>query len=603
LSRSSQDDLLDHYHAELDHLRRGGAEFARLYPKVAHRLQLGAEECPDPDVERLLEGFAFLTARIQRNLQAQGSEVATTLLDLLYPHLLAPVPSMSIARFEVDPEQGKITAGHHIPKHSPLYAETGDGITCRFRTCYPVTLWPIRVAHAGFESTDRYDFLDGQPSVATVLRIRLETLDGTFDELELDSLRFYLNADMRTAATIYDLLAGHSAAPYLLASGADRPVHLRADALQRAGLRPDDAVLPHPPFAHAGYRLIQEYFTFPRKFLFFDLQGLRGKASGNSVDLLIPLDRDPGDRMLIGAETFALGCTPIINLLPKTTEPVRLDHRAPEYRLVGDMRRQRSTEIHSILRVSASADWNDETQILEPLFSYTHEMERRNQRSFWHARRVPTERADLPGTEILLSFHDLDLNPARPATKTVFARTLCTNRRLAEQLPAGSRLVSEAVAPIARVVALHNPTPQLDPPPGGQAAWRLASHLSLNHLSFGAGEDGVRALREVLRLYGSYDDAAAQNQISGIREMSVRRITRQIGTDAWRGFCRGHEIDLTIDEGAFGGTSPLLLTSVLSTFFGLYSSVNSFTQLVVRSQQREGIWMRWPARAGEQELL
>jgi type VI secretion system protein ImpG len=602
LSRSSQDDLLEHYHSELDYLRRGGADFARLYPKVAHRLQLGAEECPDPDVERLLEGFAFLTARIQKNLQAQGSEVANTLLDLLYPHLLAPVPSMSIARFDVDPEQGKITAGHLIPRHTPLYAETADGQTCRFRTCYPVTLWPVRVAFAGFESTDRYDFLDGQPTVATVLRIRLEALEGTFDELELDSLRFYLNGDMRTATGIYELLAGHAGRLCILPEGQERPVYLPGDALQRAGLGADDAVLPHPPFAHAGYRLIQEYFTFPRKFLFFDVKGLKGKTTGSSVDLLILLDRMPGDKMLIGRETFALGCTPIVNLFPKTTEPIRLDHRAPEYRLVGDMRRERSTEIHSILRVSASADWNDETQVLEPLFSYTHEMEKRRQRAFWHARRVPTDRADLPGTEILLSFLDLDLNLARPSTRTVFARTLSTNRRLAEQLPAGAPLVSEAVAPIARVTALHNPTPQLDPPSGGQAAWRLISHLSLNHLSFG-GEDGVRALREVMRLYGSYDDAASQNQISGIREMSVRRVTRQIGRDAWRGFCRGHEIDLLIDESAFGGTSPLLLTSVLSSFFSLYTSVNSFTQLVVRSQQREGVWMRWPARAGEQELL
>lgn len=603
MSRSSHADLLDHYHAELDYLRRGGAEFARLYPKVAHRLQLGAEECPDPDVERLLEGFAFLTARIQRNLDAQGSEAATTLLDVLYPHLLAPVPSMTVARFDVDPEQGKITAGHLVPKHTPLYAETADGQTCRFRTCYPVTLWPVRVAHAAFESTDRYDFLDGQPNVATVLRLRLEALEGTFDELELDSLRFYINAELRTATGIYELLAGHAGRLCILPEGAQRPAFLPAHALQRAGLGADDAVLPHPDFAHAGYRLIQEYFTFPRKFLFFDVQGLRGKMSGTSIDLLILLDRMPGDRVRIGPETFALGCTPIVNLFPKTTEPIRLDHRAPEYRLVGDMRRERSTEIHSILSVSASADWNDETQRLEPLFSYTHEMEDRRQRAFWHARRVPTERSDLPGTDLLLSFHDLDLNPARPATRTVFARTLCTNRRLAEQLPAGASLVTEAVAPLARVVALHNPTPQLDPPSGGQAAWRLISHLSLNHLSFGAGEDGVRALREILRLYGSYDDAAAQNQIAGIRELSVRRITRRLGEDAWRGFCRGHEIQLVIDEAAYGGTSPLLLTSVLSCFFSLYTSVNSFTQLVVRSQQREGIWMRWPARAGEQVLL
>ncbi|MEX2570216.1 MAG: type VI secretion system baseplate subunit TssF [Gemmatimonadota bacterium] len=603
MSRSSQEDLLDQYHAELEYLRRGGAEFARQYPKVAHRLQLGAEECPDPDVERLLEGFAFLTARIQRNLEAQGSEVATTLLDILYPHFLAPVPSMSVARFDVDPEQAKITAGHEVPRHTPVFAETGDGQVCRFRTCYPLTLWPIRISYAGFESTDQYDFLDGQPTVATVLRLRIEALDGTLDELDLDSLRFYLNAEMRTAAGLYELLIGHASRACILEPGGTIPRYLGPDALRPVGLGPEDAVLPHPPFAHAGYRLIQEYFTFPRKFLFFDVAGLAGKLSGDSADLLILLDRAPGDRVMVGPDTFALGCTPIINLYPKTTEPIRLDHRAPEYRLIGDMRRERSTEIHSINRVSASADQKDETEVLEPFFSYSHEMERRRQRAFWHARRVPTGRADLPGTDVLISFFDLDLNPALPETQTVFAHAFCTNRHLAEQLPAGALLETEAVAPLARITALHNPTPQLDPPSTGQASWRLISHLSLNHLSFGAGEDGLRALREVLRLYSSYDAGAAQQQIAGLREMSVRRVTRQIGEDAWRGFCRGHEITLMIDETAFVGTSPLLLTSVLSSFFSLYTSVNSFAQLVLRSQQREGVWMRWPARAGTQVLL
>lgn len=601
--KSSQDDLLDYYHAELEYLRRGGAEFARLYPKVAHRLQLGAEEVPDPDVERLLEGFAFLAARIQRNLDLQSSEIATTLLDLLYPHFLAPVPSMTVARFDVDPAQGKITAGHPIPVNTPLFAETGDGQTARFRTCYPVMLWPVHLTNAAFESTDRYDFLDSHPGAATVLRLRVEAMEGTLGELEMDSLRFYLNAELRNATSLYELLVAHCKGVMLLPEGDTRPVILPEGSLRPVGLEPEEAVLPHPPYSHAGYRLIQEYFTFPRKFLFFDMQGMEACGSGKYVDVLIVLDRMPDVRTIIGPDTFALGCTPVINLFNKTSEPIRLDHRAPEYRLVADYRRERSTEIHSVQRVSASADALDHTQVLEPFFSYTHELQRRKQRVFWHARRVPTGRSDLPGTDMLMSFFDLDLNPALPETRTVFAHTVCTNRRLAEQMPAGAMLEAEVVAPLARVTALHNPTPQLDPPSAGRAAWQLVSHLSLNHLSFADGDAGVRALREILRLYSSYDAAVAQQQIAGIRDMSVRRVTRQVGQDAWRGFCRGHEVTVTLDESAFVGTSPLLMTSVLNSFFALYTSINSFAQLVVKSQQREGVWMRWPTRAGDQALL
>jgi len=603
MTRRAQEELLDLYQAELTYLRRAGAAFAEMYPKVAGRLELGGDECPDPHVERLIESFAFLTARIQHNLNEEFPEVTTSLLDVLYPHYLCPVPSTTVARLEVDPGQGKLTTGHLVPRHTPLFAQTRDGLHCRFRTCYPVTLWPVEVTYAGFESTDRYDFLDGMPQVATVLRIRIESLAGSLRDLDLRRLRFYLDGEMRTATALYELLFAHTARVAILPEGADRAVFLPNPSLLPVGFGADEEVLPYPPHSHPAYRLVQEYFTSPRKFLFFDADHLDAHRSEKRFDLLVLLDRLPSERLAVDRRNFVLGCTPVVNLFRRTTEPIRLHHRAAEYRLVPDVRRERTTEIHSIQRVSASSDRHDETQVVEPFYSFSHGDRGRGQRAFWTARRRHTGRKDLPGTEMYLSFLDLDFDPAVPSVQTVYAHTLCTNRRLAEQLPDGAVLQIEEAAPLHRIVALHPPTPQLDPALGGAAQWRLISHLSLNHLSLTGGREGLRALREILRLYAAFGQPSVHEQIMGIREMECRRVVRRLGTDAWRGFCRGTEVALTFDEEAFAGTSAFLLASVLDRFFGLYASVNSFTQTVARSRQREGIWKRWEPRAGEQIVL
>jgi type VI secretion system protein ImpG len=225
------------------------------------------------------------------------------------------------------------------------------------------------------------------------------------------------------------------------------------------------------------------------------------------------------------------------------------------------------------------------------------------QRAYWHARRMPTGRADLPGTQMVLSLLDLDWNPRLPAVDTLYAHVLCTNRDFAEQLSAGALLQTDVAAPLARISCLGKPTQEIVPPSGGANLWRLVSHLSLNHLSLSGGEESLTALREILRLYCPAGDAAAERQIAGLMEMSCRKVVRRMGAEAWRGFCRGNEVTLTFDEDAYIGSSAFLLASVLNRFLALYASINSFTQLVIDSRQRHGVWKRWPPMAGEQILL
>jgi len=604
------EELLEYYTRELTYLRRMGMAFAEQYPKVAGRLELGIDQCPDPHVERLIEAFAFLTARVQYNIESEFPRFSTALLGILYPHFLNPVPSMSVARFEVDPTQGKFTTGHLIPKHTPLFAQTEQGQTCRFRTCYPVTLWPVEVTSAGFESTDQFDFLDAFPNVAVVLRLRIESQAGPLSELELKRLRFYLNGNRMLVNSLYELLFCHVLHVAILPEGEKRPLFLPYEPILPVGFDPDEDMLPYPPNAHPGYRLLQEYFTFPEKFLFFDIDHLNVRDPDQFFDILIMFDQMPGGRLTVDRNTFCLGCTPIINLFPKTSEPIRLDERHTEYLLIPDKRREKITEIHSILSVSATAKVGDDTKRFEPFFSFNHEMEKTEHKAYWIGRRQGTGRKDLPGTEMHLSFVDLDFNPTLPPTTTVFAHTLCTNRSMAEEVPAGAILQIEEVVPLSRISTLHKPTPQISPPLEGETLWRLISHLSLNYLSLSQGEESLKALREILMLY-SYSGHAytfqhhahTYQQISGIREMACQKVVRRIGSDAWRGFCRGIEVTLLFDEQLYVGSSAFLLASVLNRFFPLYTSVNSFTQLVIKSHQREGIWRKWQPMAGEQIVL
>ena len=606
MADNAQEELLRYYQAELTYLREQGADFADQYPKVANRLELSPDESPDPHVERLLEAFAFLTARIQRNLDQQFPEITSALLELLYPHYLAPVPSMTVVQFKPDPEQGILTTGYQVARHTPMYAEahgTG-GLSARFRTCYPVTLWPLNVTYGGMESTNQYDFLDGRSDVVGVIRIRIEAEGVPLEDLEFESLRFHFNRDLKAGTDLHELIFANLAGAVVLPEGETWPIDLGPNAVQEVGFGEDESVLPYPRHAHPGYRLLQEYFTFPRKFLFMDVKGLGKGMKGSHFDLLLLLSRAPETDLMIDTDTFALGCTPAANLFPKTSEPIRLDQTKSEYRLVPDVHREASTEIHTVLAVSSSEDNADVTRRLNPYYSFDHHAAREKNDSFWVVRRAGTGRRDMPGTQMLLSLVDLEFDPYLPASDTVYAHTLCTNRRLAEQLPARARLTTETGAPVKSIEAIYKPTPQMDPPLGGETRWRLISHLSLNHLSLKGGAEGLAALKEILLLYAEFDSQSAHRQINGIREMHTRPVVERLGREAWRGFARGTEVRLVLDPSAFPGSNPFLFASVLRHFMALYASLNSFTRTVAEDTRRPGeTWKKWPALAGTRDFL
>jgi type VI secretion system protein ImpG len=613
------DDLLDHYARELKHLRSAAAEFAAAHPTIAGRLQLSADTIDDPHVGRLLEGVAFLNARIRRKLDDEFPELTDALLGVLYPHTLAPIPSMAIVQFTalndfdkslpvaVGAELETKAVGEKMVAGRPVASET-----CHYRSTAAVTLWPVTVAAASLTgrpiTAPRNPRADG---AAAVLRLTLKGShpDARFPGLGLNTLRFYLAAPLHEALSVYQLLFRSTISVMLADSPNDRePVPLPADCLRPVGFDRNEGMLPYPPTSFIGYRLLTEYFAFPQKFLFFDLTGLDRKQNfrqSNQLEVFFYLsDTVPDLERKLTASMFALGCTPIVNLFRQRAEPIDLDGTTSSYRVVPDFRRPSALEIHSVERVIAS-DGRGHTFPCQPFYAIRHDSSRADHRPmFWHTERRRL-RDDDTGTDVFLSLVDPAFNALAPADRELSVETLCFNRNLPQRLFLSGGLPT--LTPIAgtpiSVRCLTSPTPTLRPPVREQGRWRLVSHLLLNHLSLADFEQGADGLREILKLYDFRDSAETKAAIDGITSIRcIRGTARAPGPDMGV-VVRGIDVTVTFDAQRFTDNGLFLFASMLERFLPLYGSINSFTRLTAAVRDRPGILKQWPARTGEMVLL
>jgi type VI secretion system protein ImpG len=614
-----RDDLLLYYERELTYLRQMGTQFAERYPKIASRLLLEPSKCDDPHTERLLEAFAFLAARVHLKIDDEFPEITEALLGIVYPHLVRPLPSMSVVQFHLDSEKGKLTNGLAIGRHTPLYSRPVDGVPCKFRTCYDTVLWPLTVAAAGWTTPDRLNPALRAGDAAGVLRVELSRpgSGAEFAKLELDRLRFFLDGEGALIHTIYELLCCnlmHIVVRDTTPGSSAPSVILPPSALRPVGFEEGEAILPYPRRSFAGYRLLQEYFAFPEKFFFVDVTGLdQVCAAGykNGAELLFVVSRFEGDQRRqrletgISANTFRLGCSPVVNLFPQTAEPILLDQRKYEYPVIPDLRRPLAMEVFSIDQVSSLKFQDREITEYEPFYSFRHSASsRRKQQTFWIANRRSSARPNDDGTEIELALVDLSLRSALPDADTLTVRTTCTNRDLPSRLPFGNEsgdFETETGAAIKRIVVLRKPTLPKRPPLGKGIQWRLISHLSLNYLSLVS--EGREALQEVLKLYdltGSVHSSRSVEGITGIK--STARFARVVSDDGFA-FARGTRVEMELDEEQFVGGGVYLFASVIENFLALYASLNSFSQLAVTIRQRKDVLREWQPKAGRRILM
>ncbi len=610
-----RDDFLSYYEQELNYLRRLGTEFAEKYPKIAGRLLLEAGKCEDPHVERIMEGFAFLAARIHLKLDDQFPEIVEGMFNILYPHFLRPIPSMSVVQFHLDPEQGRLTSGLRIARDSVLYSAPVNGAPCKFRTCYDTTIWPLRVTSADWKPIDRVQPAIPGTNAAGALRIVLECLpDVLFEQLEIDKLRIFLLGDGALTHTLLELLSNNCLT--VLARDVDNPkksVSLGPDAVCQVGFREDEGMVPFPRRSFWGYRLLGEYFTFPEKFLFLDISGfkeLKRLRFGKRVELIFLLsefERKERRQLVefgVNSDIFQLGCVPVVNLFAQTAEPILVEHKTYEYRIVPDARREQSIDIFSVDRVTGVTSNAGEVADYQPFYSLRHVNAYDKERAYWQiSRRLSTWRSD-KGTDTYITFVKLTGERTAPDRETITLRLTCSNRDLPSRLPFGNEAGDfqlEGGGPIERIVALVKPTDAILPPANASLLWRLVSQLSLNYLSLAS--DNGDAFREILRLHNFGNSIAADKQIQGITELRGKPHFARLSSDSGVSFARGTRIELEIDEEQFAGSGVYTFSSVLDRFLALYTSMNSFSQLVVRTRQRKGVLKQWPARSGQKTLM
>jgi type VI secretion system protein ImpG len=453
-----------------------------------------------------------------------------------------------------------------------------------------------------------------------VLRLELHCFqDVTFSKLDLNTLRVFLTGDGNVTYSLIELLSSNCIQIVArdLASPAKKVVYLSPDNVRQAGLAESESLIPFPRRSFWGYRLIQEYFSFPEKFLFLDISGfdqLAAAGFGDKVELIFLIsdfERPERKQTLesgLAETTFALGCAPIVNLFDQVAEPVLIEQKRYEYRIVPDARREQAVDIFSVDKVSGVMGSSGEIIDYEPFYSYRHS--RGNGRggnendAFYHISRRPSAWRTDKGSDVYISFVDLTGQKTTPGRDSITVRLTCSNRDLPARLPFGNPegdFQLEGGGPIARIVAVVNPTNALQPPERASLLWRLVSQMSLNYLSI-VGE-GVDAFREILRLHNFSDSLPAQRQIDGILSIESRPHFTRLVSEHGVSFVRGTQVEIEFDEEQFAGAGVYSFCAMLDVFLGLYTSVNSFSQLVTRTRQRKGVMKRWPPRAGRKILI
>ncbi|WP_312807979.1 type VI secretion system baseplate subunit TssF [Agrobacterium cavarae] len=592
------DGFLDKYNDELYALRKRASRFAAAFPKIAGRLRMTGDVADDPHVERLIQSFAYSAARVRQKLDDEFPELSDSLLETLYPHYLAPLPSMSVVQFEPG---ATLATVQRLARHSEILAEPINGESCRFRTTQDVQITPLAISGATLSGQPiDAPFSTASAGAASCLRISLRTTSprpSTFQEMGLAKLQLFISSAWQQATALYELLANNCVG-MALARHADDPqaVFLPANNLKPSGFARDQAMLPYPPNSFDGYRLLTEFFALPQKFLFIDIDGL-DRWPGGDCELYIYLKTaDARLERMVSAKDLVLNASPVINLFQQSCEPLSLDGTRTEYRLLPDARRQRTREIYSVESVQLTTR-DGQVEKTSPFFGRTQKSNGSN--VFWQTYRRFDE--DDASSDTDIAFVDEKRGPLGPIDIVASVDTLCINRELPSQLPFGGGhpylQLSAGNEAVQSIYALMPPTPAIRMNERTTREWRLISHLLLNHLSL--FDNGGAPLKDILSLYAFRDSPETRQLVDSISNVEAQNSHARLGS----AMVPGTDVTVEFDPSLIDRAAAYVFANVLNNFFGLYTSINSFTRLTVTMRGHSEPIARWPARAADRPLL
>jgi len=574
-----------YFQDEIANLRDLGAEFSKAHPAVAPMLS-GLSS--DPDVERLLEGVAFLTALLREKLDDEFPEIIHELVQLIWPHYLRPIPAASIVAFTPKPTLQQTMT---IPAGVQVASVPVEGTSCLFQTCYPVAVHPLEILEAVFVEAA------GQlPAISLKLELRNTSLEDWHPEF----LRFYLAGETMPAPDLYLLFRRHLREIVLRPlDGGGEAAMLTPDKFQPVGFAGDESLLPYPGNAFPGYRIIQEYFMLPEKYLFLDLNGWDqwpNRGAGNQFEISFVFDRLPLMPGHIRKGDFVLGAAPVVNIFPYDADPVRLDHRKTDYRVRPSGANDAHYQVYSVDKVVGFAQGSARETVYAPFEIFTPDPEA-NPVFHTHIKNSPVR----SGFDMFLSVvYPPGAEP--PVQVTLSTQLQCTNGYLPEGIRVGDICLPTGSTPeYVDFKNIRPPTSNILPPIGTNLLWRLLSHLSLNYTSLATAEN----LRAILDLYNFEESRdrpaflANQKRINGIEKITSTASDRLISGTMMRGL----EVRVDARQDHFASTGDLyLFGSIVDYFLGVYASMNTYTRFSVKESLKGDIY-QWPARVGDRLLI
>ena len=625
--------LLDLYEQELRYFRESSGEFARAYPKIAARLGIDETEVSDPYVERLIEATAFLSARVALKLDAEYPRFTGHLLDIVYPHFLAPTPSMAVLSLEPDLQDGKLAAGVTVPRGSALRARqaAGQNTYCELRTAAALQLWPIEVTRAQYFSHAPDLPLMRHPQARAIcggLRIGLRAgADLSFAQIAMNDLVLHFGGASDVAWQLHECALGDPVGALVLPMGRGEQARtLPAGALREVGFENDEALLPQTATGFSGFRLMQEYFAFPERFQFARITGLApllAQMPVAEIELVLLFSRgDAALEKLVSADNVLLHCVPAINLFPKHLDRVSVSEGESEFHLLPDRTRPMDFEVHSVTGVighgalapNAAAEGVREQRFL-PFYAAFHDARHahpayytttREPRVLSQMQRREGTRSSHIGSELYLQIVDAQQAPYAEELRQLSVSALCSNRDLPLLLPLGRENDFECADshPVRRVRTVRGPSRPVSPVVERGLGWRVVDHLALNYLSLADSTpaEGAAALREMLTLYATHADASRLAQIRGLLSVRTRALARRLPLGGPIAFGRGLEVRLEIDPHAFHGHSAFLFGAVLARFLARHVELNHFVETVLVAAG-QGEIMRWRPLCGTRPIL
>ncbi|HEV6968738.1 type VI secretion system baseplate subunit TssF [Roseateles sp.] len=618
--------LLRYYNEELVYMRESAGDFARLHPKIARRLGMQGHEVADPYVERLIEAFSFMSARMRIKLDAEFPRFTQRLLEVVYPNYVSPTPSMTVVQLHPLLTEGDFSKGFRVPRATALYAKVPEGevTACQFRTTQDVTLWPLEISEArlagvppDIPSPDRYLPPHVQVQASLRLRLRLRGELRFCDLRGLDRLPIYLCGQEQLASHLFELLHAGSAASLVGTPGrmSQQPHIVAEDALVHEGLTPADSMLPLPWNSWFGHNLLHEYFACPARFYFFALQGLApglARIQGQEAEVVVLLTRSKASLAAqVDASQFALHCTPAINLFEHRTDRLEVPPSGDEVHLVPDRSRPLDFEVYSVSQLLGQKARSTESLPFRPLFQ-TLNHDEGNHGRYFSVRREPRlvpentrkygTRTSYVGTETFLSLVDQYEAPYAEDLRYLSVQAWVTNRDLPRLVPRNGRddLRTAESLPVEHIGLVRPPSAPHPPFAEGELAWRLIRQLGFNYLPLHdtSEREGAQALRDMLRLFVFQDDAVALQQINSLMGSRIQAVTRRLPGSGPLLYGRGVECTLTVDEDGFSGVSPYLFGLVMEHYLARHVAINTFVQTRLHSLQR-GEVATWPVRMGQ----